>query len=369
MSSKTPTQADILSVIPPHCHQLDFIRSAGSTLMSLGLTAVLAVTGHTLLPAPTTCPLAIAAWTGYAIVTGTVAFGLWVIGHECGHQAFCTTPWVGDLVGYILHSAMLLPYFTWRRSHAVHHAHTNHIFDGETHVPRVFGTWFGTFLHHLQHFLGNSMFGIIQIFAYLGPGWSAYLWVGTSGSPTRDQGVSNHYLAWGPQLFPRRAWTRYLASNCGVGAMVVLLYRWASARGSTEVVCLYGGPLIVVNAWLVMVTWLQHTDVHVPHLDSSVWTWARGASQTVDRPYHWILDLLHHRVGTTHGMHHRVPTIPHYHAHEATAALQTAFPGHFQMDPTPVLAALWRVASRCAVTYAQGDGTYTFTPAARKRTT
>ena len=40
-----------------------------------------------------------------------------------------------DLVGYVLHTALLVPYFSWQRSHAVHHSRTNHITEGETHVP------------------------------------------------------------------------------------------------------------------------------------------------------------------------------------------------------------------------------------------
>ena len=31
------------------------------------------------------------------------------------------------------------------------------------------------------------------------------------------------------------------------------------------VVALYVGPYMVTNAWLVLYTWLQHTDVDVPH--------------------------------------------------------------------------------------------------------
>ena len=32
----------------------------------------------------------------------------------------------------------LVPYFSWQRTHAIHHANTNHITDGETHVPPIF---------------------------------------------------------------------------------------------------------------------------------------------------------------------------------------------------------------------------------------
>ena len=76
-------------------------------------------------------------WLCYAGVTGTVAMGLWVLAHECGHGAFSDNRLLQDAVGYVLHSALLVPYFSWQRSHAMHHAHTNHIYKGETHVPSV----------------------------------------------------------------------------------------------------------------------------------------------------------------------------------------------------------------------------------------
>ena len=63
--------------------------------------------------------------------------GLWVLAHECGHGAFSDNRKLETLVGYCLHSFLLVPYFSWQRSHAVHHAFTNNITDGETHVPVV----------------------------------------------------------------------------------------------------------------------------------------------------------------------------------------------------------------------------------------
>lgn len=356
------TRAGVLATIPAHCHILDFRRSMLYTLMSVGLTALLMGAAHAFLPVPTCSPLSMVLWAAYATMTGTVAFGIWVIGHECGHNAFCATAWVGHVVGYICHSILLVPYFSWRRSHQVHHAHTNHITDGETHVPHTYGTVFGSLLHAVHHLAGGVIVGLAQLFVHLVLGWPAYLLFGATGSPQRDYGLSNHFLAWGPQLFPRRAWLLYCLSTLGVVVMLGVLYACANAYGTHVVIGLYAGPLMVSNAWLVMITWLQHTDVHVPHMDSSVWTWAMGASQTIDRPYHWILDLLHHRIGTTHQMHHFVPTIPHYHAVEATAALRAAFPAVHRFDPTPILTALWRVASTCVVCYKQGDGTYRFTP-------
>ena len=56
--------------------------------------------------------------------------GLWVLAHECGHGAFSDNRRLQDAVGYVLHSALLVPYFSWQRSHAVHHQHTNHVYKG-----------------------------------------------------------------------------------------------------------------------------------------------------------------------------------------------------------------------------------------------
>jgi hypothetical protein len=49
---------------------------------------------------------------------------------------------------------------------------------------------------------------------------------------------------------------------------------------------------------------LQHTDVAVPIYSTAEWTWAKGAMQTVDRPYGSLLNLLHHGLGSTHVCHH-----------------------------------------------------------------
>ena len=63
-----------------------------------------------------------------------MATGCWVVAHECGHSAFSDNKALQDAVGYVLHSALLVPYYSWQRSHAVHHANTNNIETGETHV-------------------------------------------------------------------------------------------------------------------------------------------------------------------------------------------------------------------------------------------
>merc|ERR1719329_1438155 len=96
--------------------------------------------------------------------------------------------------------------------------------------------------------------------------------------------------------------------------------------GLLPVMLAYGGPYLVMNSWLVTYTWLQHTDPAVPHYDDKDWSFVRGCFATVDRPYPALADLLHHRIGTTHVVHHLFPAMPHYNAVEATAILRERYP-------------------------------------------
>jgi len=131
------------------------------------------------------------------------------------------------------------------------------------------------------------------------------------------------------------------------------------AAGSiAPVLAFYVGPVLVVNAWLVGYTWLQHTDLDIPHYADDDWSWLKGAFQTVDRPYGPVIDLLHHRIGSTHVAHHIDHRIPHYRAREATDAIAAAFPEWYRHDPTPVPQALWRVAGDCLGVEERPDGWY-----------
>jgi omega-6 fatty acid desaturase (delta-12 desaturase) len=58
------------------------------------------------LPHPALYPFArFTLWSLYTFWTGLFATGLWVIAHECGHQAFSESKLINNTVGWILHSA------------------------------------------------------------------------------------------------------------------------------------------------------------------------------------------------------------------------------------------------------------------------
>lgn len=342
-----PTKAEVLAVIPEECFDRNLIKSSLYLFVSLAMTIGSGVLAYLFIPLTWSW---LPAWIGYAIVAGTAGTGCWVVAHECGHRAFAKYNWLQDIIGYCLHSIMLVPYFSWQRSHSLHHARTNHLDSGETHVPHRDTTPSGAARLWWHETIGDEAFAIVLILINTVAGWPLYLLTGASGGPAR--GTTNHFWpAWpfSAALFPG-GWARKVwLSDIGILVAIGLLGWWAYSSGFLPVLALYLGPYLVVNFWLVLYTWLQHTDVDIPHFDNEEWTWVKGAFMTVDRPYGFILDFLHHHIGSTHVAHHMDARIPHYHAVKATRALKENFPDLYRFDPTPVPKALWRVATRCHV--------------------
>ena len=358
-----PTRKEVIAAIPEHCFKKDTAKSMMYAAISTGLTIACGLFGYFFIPLKLAF---LPAWIAYALVTGTVATGAWVVAHECGHGAFSDNRTLQDAVGYALHSALLVPYFSWQRSHAIHHANTNHLEEGETHVPAVAGNPKGDFGLSLKQKLGEPLWTAFNSVVVLLFGWPAYLIAGASGGPVR--GATNHFWPWAGEqgrhsLFPGGWKKKVLFSDVGVLAVLGALAYWAYAAGSVlPVLALYVGPYLVTNAWLVGYTWLQHTDVDIAQYTGSDWNWVRGAFLTVDRPYGPVFDFLHHRIGSTHVAHHVDHSIPHYNALEATEALKKAFPDLYLYDPTPVHEALWRVAAKCIAVKPSGKGgMYVFT--------
>ena len=103
-----------------------------------------------------------------------------MVAHECGHNAFSDNKLLQNTVGYVLHSALLVPYFSWQRTHAVHHMNTNNIEMGETHVPPVLGTPEGDAQMAARRALGKG-WPAVSMFLHLVLGWPAYILTGATG--------------------------------------------------------------------------------------------------------------------------------------------------------------------------------------------
>ena len=219
-----PTRSEVLAVIPKECFERSLIRSSLSLVLSLAMTIGSGALAYAFIPLTWSW---LPAWIAYAIVAGTAGTGCWVVAHECGHRAFAKYNWLQDMIGYCLHSGLLVPYFSWQRSHAVHHARTNHLDLDETHVPLRDTTPSGQAWRRWQETVGDEAFAIVVIVLRFLVGWPLYLLTGVTGGPAR--GMTNHFWPGWPfsaALFPG-AWRRKVwLSDIGVVAVLGLLGWW-----------------------------------------------------------------------------------------------------------------------------------------------
>ncbi|CAD7941796.1 unnamed protein product [Amoebophrya sp. A120] len=282
----------------------------------------------------------------YAALMGTAATGVWVVGHECGHGAFSESSLLNDVVGFVTHTVLLVPYFAWQFTHAKHHKYTNHLTLGETHVPPAKPTWLHKLSDSLKHVpvFSENFVVLLDLVLHLVLGWPMYLVFNLTGGRVNWRGqklnkkknVTHFYAGASSEIFPPSWHLRVNLSAVGLVLMAGLLAAWAQRAGVETVLVYYFGPYLVTNMWLVLYTWLQHTDEEVPHFGPESFSWLRGALCTIDRPYPKWIDHLHHKIGSTHVMHHLNFKIPHYHAAEATECVKPLLGSLYRFDPRPV---------------------------------
>jgi omega-6 fatty acid desaturase (delta-12 desaturase) len=356
------TIKQIRSAIPPHCFQRSTLRSFSYAVSDLTVIAILfylATHIDTHLPVY----LRYVAWPLYWFWAGAFATGIWVVAHECGHQAFSDSKTICNVVGLILHSALLVPYYAWRWSHSRHHKHTGDIHKDEVFVPST-RSELGLPKKGSEEDMERTrkkMNGelsedipIIQLVNLIGQqliGWPMYLILNSSGR--KYPGWANHFVP-SSSLFQQKNYANVILSDIGLLVTLSVLGYLAYVYSFVEVVKYYVVPYLVVNHWLVMITFLQHTDSKLPHYRGELWDFIKGAVCTVDRHF-GILDGIFHRITSTHVAHHLFSNMPHYHAEEATKHLVKVLGPYYIFDDTPMFKALWKSYTECRFIEDEGE--------------
>uniref|UniRef100_A0ACD5TS53 Uncharacterized protein n=1 Tax=Avena sativa TaxID=4498 RepID=A0ACD5TS53_AVESA len=344
------TLAQIKKAIPQHCFERSLIRSSYYLLRDLAVIAALLYLAMTVIPALPAGPPRLAAWTLYWVAQGCTAFGVWVIAHECGHHAFSDYPLLNDALGLVLHSWLLVPYFSWKYSHRRHHSNTASLERDENFVPQKKAelAWYASYEPYVE---GNPVGRLLLIAVRLVLGWPLYLTFNSHGRIYPRW--ANHFDPYGP-IFSDRERALVFVTDVGLLAVWLALFKLASAFGLWWVVRVYGVPLLIVNAWLVLVVYLHHTHQALPHYDSGEWDWLRGALATVDRDF-GVLNHVFHHISDTHILHHLFSALPHYHAVEATNAIRPLLGDYYNFDATPIAKALWRETKECIYVDSMAD--------------
>lgn len=123
-------------------------------------------------------------------------------------------------------------------------------------------------------------------------------------------------------MFAPHQYGQVMISTLGVllwlAAVALSIYKW----GPLTVFKTYLVPYLWVNHWLVLITFLQHTDPLLPHYRAPQFTFIRGALSTLDRNLlgdlgsvmGWIGAHATNGISETHILHHVSSKIPHYNA-------------------------------------------------------
>ncbi|KAJ7246043.1 hypothetical protein C8J57DRAFT_1081951, partial [Mycena rebaudengoi] len=240
-------------------------------------------------------------WSLYGFWTGLFRAGIWTIAHEAGHQITADFKTLNNTVGWILHFSLGVPYHSWRITHAKHHASTGHMteepslgpahshqftlkpFDPKRHIgTRAFhrALWLAMYDSPICIALGVPI--------YLLLGWPAYVLNNVEGQRRYPKGT-NHFNPNSILLSPHQR--NSVLSNINVALWPSGLFAAIYAYGFATVFTIYLVPYLwsaassAFNHWLVLITFLQHTDPLVPHYRAPdlEFTFPRGAHTTLDR--------------------------------------------------------------------------------------
>ena len=257
-----PDIQTIRDAIPAHCFQPSTARSLGYLARDVTLAVSLGWAALALIPRIDDGAWRAAAWVAYGYAQGLVCTGLWILAHEAGHGAFSVHRLLNDVVGWAAHSALLVPYFSWKFSHHRHHRFTGHMEKDMAFVPqtkairaqrRLANLFLDAELLEDAPIVQLAKLVIHQLF-----GWPAYLLFNVSagaGSKQREDQAGwlrvSHFEPTSAVFRPGEA-VFIALSDLGLAITLGALYLASTVIGWQTVALLYFVPYMWVHHWLGM---------------------------------------------------------------------------------------------------------------------
>lgn len=340
---------EIQKAIPKHCFERNTLHSMMYLFSDLAQIATLfylsTYIGTSVLPSWSQYIL----WPMYWYAQGAVMTGVWVLAHECGHESFSPHDLVNNTIGTIFHSLLLVPYHSWRITHRRHHGNTGSCADDEVFAPATRSDWANTMLREAP---SVNAFGIIVM---LTVGWMPGYLIFNATGPSKYKGKNANHFSPNAVFFEDKERPLIYQSVIAWFMALALLIYCCYTYSFGAVAFYYLIPLAITNYHLVLITYLQHTDVFVPHFRGKEFNWFRGALCTIDRSFGPLLDHTFHHITDTHVMHHLFSKMPFYHAQEATEVAKKILGPYYLKDETPIGRALYRSYSTCQFIEDDGD--------------
>lgn len=259
----------IKDAIPARCFEKSALTGFRYVAQDLALLATTFYVFNTYVT-PTAVPswyTRFCLWTLYTFLQGLFGIGIWVLAHECGHQAFSNSRTLNDITGWVLHSFLLVPYFSWKLTHKQHHALHGNLAKDMQFVPKSrdqYGLQTGKSAHSRWEFTEEtSIRTAVELIAQQLVGWPYYLLANDSGTEnyrlrSDGRGVGkrngfgggvNHFDPKSP-LFGGNEEQLILLSDLGMAITLSVLGYLGFHYGFTNVLVWYWIPYLWVNHWL-----------------------------------------------------------------------------------------------------------------------
>jgi omega-6 fatty acid desaturase (delta-12 desaturase) len=262
---------DIRNAIPKHCFERSGLRGLGYVARDIASLAATFMLFHKLVTPEYIPSMQVRAvlWGVYTIIQGFFATGLWVLSHECGHQSFSTSKILNDTTGWICHSALLVPYFSWKISHGKHHKATGNMERDMVFVPKTreeYASRIGKFVHQIHELTEETPIAtFIHSIGQQLLGWPFYLFGNVTGHNNHERqpegrgkgkvnGFStgvNHFNPSSP-LFEAKDAKLILLSDVGLAITISVLVSLCKTYGFSNMLVWYFIPYLWVNHWLGM---------------------------------------------------------------------------------------------------------------------
>jgi len=304
-----------------------------------------------------------ALWLVYWWFQGLSFASFFCIAHELGHQTLFDNRYVNDILGYFYHAFIMAPFFAWKASHNAHHKTVASIERDENYVPYERNEYplppkeKASTADYLEMLDETPILTVARMLVMQGAGWWLYMTTNVMGSKRYPKGT-NHLSPYSPLFRPDQRLGIFL-SDIGLLGMAWLLYRLANMYGAKAVLMYYFIPYVLCNHWIVMLTYLHHSDPTIPHYRKDEWSWVRGAVATVDRPLlGWAGRFFLHNVSHDHVAHHFFSYAPFYNQPEITKCVRKVLKDHYNFDSTNTFYALYRSFTQCV--YVDDDESIVF---------
>ncbi|KAH9946536.1 delta-12 fatty acid desaturase protein [Amylocystis lapponica] len=358
-SPPTVTFADVNLAVPRHLRRKSLVRGLFYVGRDAAFSYLFYVLAGHIDTAPFlqrigywALPVRTAMWMAYWFWQGVAWTGFWSLAHEAGHGNLSEHYQANYALGFILHTFLMIPHFSWRYTHYMHHKYANSLERDENFIPSTRSEYglplegAATETDYDELFADAPFYTLLKMLRMQLIGMQAYLCLNAMGSKAYPPGT-NHFSPSSPLFRPK---DRHLiiATNIGLAVMATILVRWTWVVGVATFVKIYFVPYLLANHWIVMHTYLQHSDPTIPHYRTGEWTWVRGALSTVDRPLlGWVGRFFIHNLAHDHIAHHLFPMIPFYNQPQVTEVIKPVLKEHYNYDSTNTFYALYRTFTRC----------------------